>query len=151
MKSKGLSPITLAAIKTILDDPDFDIREDGTVWRRVGKPDKNGIASVGTKRTGDKQTRQAPVHLLVWAKFRGTLPNYATERINFKDGDPLNTSLSNLVVTNKNPFRGKVRDRLTVAEERKIKEELKAGIHPRTISRTNNTTIQVVREIEQEL
>lgn len=152
--SRGISDQTRKAVAAILANPDIDIREDGSIWRRTGKPDLNGqtvVAVPSFRRTNSDSSITVPTHLLVYAKFKGPLPDYVTKFINFKDGNPLNQAANNLVLGETAYSRRRTgrqrRDDLTIDDEPQMRKEFEDGMTIREIAFRHNTTSNVVREV----
>lgn len=143
------------AIRTALSDPRILILEDGTVWKRVGLPQRESGGSVvavkvpkgqGTIGT-DKDHINVAVKDLVFAKYSGRLPaGYIVTR----DNDPTNNAFGNLEESD-TPYRyrrlRRVRDQLTFDEEREVWRLYSKEVSKRNISKMLSTTIVVVEEI----
>lgn len=91
----------------VINNPDFDVREDGTVWWariRSNTPllPKQSIRQVGTANSKGYvrfryKSKSLAVHHVVWTKFRGVIP--AGLMINHIDGNRQNNAVANLELT----------------------------------------------------
>jgi hypothetical protein len=102
-------------IEKLIEDPNWDIREDGTIWtllskhgnktseyRKVGRSDKEGYLFFQYKR------RKVFIHRVIYRKFIGPLESDLV--INHKDDDNGNNIVSNLeLVTQKENINYKFR------------------------------------------
>ena len=82
-------------VERLLQDPRYEVREDGTIWRNgkqtgLAKTDKKGKTYRHLKYQGSNLL----VHRIVYRKFHGPLDSYLV--INHIDGDSLNNTASNL-------------------------------------------------------
>ena len=107
-RSGKLQALNDLAIMALLDDPLYDVREDGTIWTLRTPTGKVGLAGLwrrplSTLRAANPSDpyirlrwlgRRLAVHRIVYAKLNGPLE--ADLVINHIDGDPTNNIPSNL-------------------------------------------------------
>lgn len=78
-------------IYELLQDNNYKVKEDGTIWRhgrKKGRKDKEGYVEVYYKE------RRLKAHRIVYAKYKGELDKELV--VDHKDGDTTNNDPSNL-------------------------------------------------------
>lgn len=114
-----LNQRTRDLIKKIVNDDDFIILEDGRVFKRVGMPDKKGVArislQIGPGHEYYNRHVSCNVKDLVWSKFNGEIP--AKRRVVNIDGDMRNNAIDNLaLITEGTMYRRRSWKALTVQD-----------------------------------
>ena len=91
--ARGLVKETLEVIELVVKDPDIIVLDDGTVARRIAKPDHNGECFIGrSSSTG----RSIPAAYVVYRRLKGEIPD--DKKIAFADGNRSNLHPDNLIL-----------------------------------------------------
>lgn len=99
-------------INLLLNDPNYEVRVDGTVWTRITKTGKISVNNIwrqaGSARRGYWTLKyfgsMLQIHRIIYAKFKGALEQDLV--INHIDGNGYNNSIENLelVTQSKNNY-----------------------------------------------
>lgn len=91
--SGGLSKATLESLERIVKDPNILVLDDGTVARRIAKPDSKGECYIGrSPATG----HSIPAAYVVYRRLKGEIPN--DKKVAFADGNKSNLHPDNLIL-----------------------------------------------------
>lgn len=153
--ARQLSDVTKDGILKLINDPNFDIREDGTVWRRVGNPDTHGNIYIEypmpSPPGSHRKTvyRSLPIKYLVFAKYKGRLPEEG-KHLAHKDRDVTNNSFSNLIEADKMVYENRQRqtiEGLSFDDILAIKEDHANGVSPERIVSRHSVARTIVEDI----
>ena len=99
----AISPINDFAIKVMCEDPNYDIRPDGTIYTLITRTGKRSAKGEWRKLSNDSKNgeyirvkydyRDLYLHRVIAQKFIGDLNGL---EVNHKDGNPANNAASNL-------------------------------------------------------
>ena len=147
---RRLAKATIDAVEVAINDPNLFIDIDGTVWRKIGKPDKQGKVTVPYK-VPDTPRRYVgiPVQYLVWRKFKGSLPPDNKFLIH-KDRNVLNNALENLAIVGEYEFEREFRKtvkQLSFDDIVQMKEDHANGMTVREIVAKYAVAITVTEDV----
>lgn len=158
---RKLKEETRLAIEAAVADPNIHVHSDGSVWRRIGKPDVQGkvIFQYRFPVTKNRQANNSrdgyvgiPVQYLIWRTFKGSMPP-SDRFIIFKDRNAMNMAIDNLALDGEVEYPERFRrtaDLLSFDEALAIKKDYADGLHIRKIMAkysVSSTTIEGILEL----
>jgi hypothetical protein len=139
----GFSKRTIDAARRLIRDPMFRVEKDGTIWKRVGLPDKNGAQSIGFQ-TGPKEWIPVPVKLAVYLNHVSSdVPSGNNWRITNTDNDITNNAADNLKLVEQ---LGGLRSNFSAKDIKEIKHDYhELGKSPLEIAQERSSAVNSIK------